>query len=375
MSLSSDIREYALSIGYDRVGFTNADSFPIWEQQISERRPYYEWIIRRRPQIIESGDPKYILPEARSIIVSIYDHFKESFPQQMTGTVGRWYQSIGGATTNSIHKARSRLLTEFLEKQGIRVAETRAAMPARQASARAGLTTFGKNCFVFAEGIGSWMAIYTHIVDVGLEYGKPSMEVKCPEKCTLCLDACPTGALYEPLKMNPLRCIAFNSYVVPGSIMDSGQEIMPLDIRENMGSWVYGCDVCQEVCPRNKSRLEAKLQPNAYLEHIASDFRLEKLLNMSDGHFKAKILPLLDYIKDKRYFQRNAAVALGNLGSEEAVPALAQAMRDTDELVRGHAAWALGKIGGEQARRILEDSLSSETVSYVRDEIAAALNR
>ncbi len=375
MSLSSDIREYALSIGYDRVGFTTADNFPIWEQQISERRPFYEWMMKRRPQMLDLADPKNILPEAKSIIVTVYDHFKESFPQQLTGKIGRWYQSIGGATTNTIHRARGRLLSEFLEKQGVKVTQTHVALPSRQASARAGLTTFGKNCFAFTEGIGSWIAIYTHIVDVELEYDEPNLEVECPEKCTLCLDSCPTGALYEPLKMNPLRCIAFNSYVVPGSIMGTGQDILPMDIREHMGSWIYGCDVCQEVCPRNKYRLKAKLLPNAYLEHIADDFRLDRLLNMSDEHFKAKILPLLDYIRDKRYFKRNAAVALGNLGEEEAIPALAQAMKDTDELVRGHAAWALGKIGGKQARRILEDSLSSEISSYARDEIIAALAR
>jgi epoxyqueuosine reductase len=326
--------------------------------------------------LFDAAHPKSIMPDAKSVVVTIYDHFKESFPQQMVNKIGRWYQSYGAsATKNTIHRARHRKLIEFMEKQGAKVTKNTFVPSDRQAAARAGLATFGNNCFVFAEGIGSWMVIYTDVVDVDLEYGEPSLEVKCPEGCTLCLDSCPTGAIYEPLKMNPLRCIAFNSFVVPGSLLATGHDVLPMDIRENMGSWVYGCDICQEVCPRNQLQLKAKLPPSTYLEHIADDFRLDKLLSMSDEYFHSKILPLLDYIRDKRYLKRNAAVALGNLGEGEAIPALAQAMRDTDELIRGHSAWALGKIGGSKARRILEISLSRETSSYAREEIVAALER
>lgn len=248
-----------------------------------------------------------------------------------------------------------------------------AVPPARLAAARAGVTYFGKNCFAFAEGIGSWVIISTLVVDSELEYGEPMLEVKCPEKCTLCIDSCPTGALYEPLRMNPLLCLAYNSYATPGSPLGSGLEVLPMTIREVMGSWIYGCDVCQQVCPHNQTRLKAKLPPNTYLEHVSDDFHLDRLLNMSDEHFNTRVSTLLHYIKDKRYIQRNAAVALGNLGESSAVRALDGAMRDTDELVRGHAAWALGKIGNERAKRILKTSLNIESSDYARGEIMAAL--
>ena len=149
---------------------------------------------------------------------------------------------------------------------------------------------------------------------------------------------------------------------------------MPLELREGMGTWIHGCDVCQQVCPRNQAKLRAKLPPNAFLEYMVDDFRLEKILNITVEHYR-RIYDLLamNYINDKRYFRRNAAVALGNQGSQEAIPALTQVMLDPDELIRGHAAWALGRIGGRQAKQALESSLSRETSEYVIGEIKTAL--
>jgi len=141
-----------------------------------------------------------------------------------------------------------------------------------------------------------------------------------------------------------------------------------------MGTWIHGCDVCQQVCPRNQAKLKAELPPNAFLEYMADDFQLEKMLNMTDEQFgRVHDLLLMNYISSKRYFRRNAAVALGNQGSQEAAPALTEAMQDPDELIRGHAAWALGRIGGNRAKKALESSLSRETSEYVIGEIKAAL--
>jgi epoxyqueuosine reductase len=146
------------------------------------------------------------------------------------------------------------------------------------------------------------------------------------------------------------------------------------EIRDKMGSWIHGCDICQEVCPRNQKRLKAKLPPNEFLVKIAEDFELIKLLNLTDEFYIKKVQPLMyNYIREKKYFQRNAAIALGNTGDPAYIPDLAQAMQDSEELVRGYAAWALGKIGGSQAKQILEASLARETADSARKEIEAAL--
>lgn len=373
MSLSNDIKEFALSIGYDRVGFTTADSFPLYDKELSERGHMYEWT-KAGMQLAKSSNPKNILPEARSIVVTAYDYFKHSYPGEMEGKVGRAYQSLGGIPPIAIQRARYRLLREFLEKHGCRVGRGNIDVPARLAGARAGITNYGKNTFAYASDIGSFIMINAMVVDRELDYDEPTMEVKCPEKCTLCIDHCPTGSLYQSLKMDPRRCIAYNSYATPNSFFGTGQESIPIDIRERMGSWIFGCDVCQQVCPRNKAKLKMKLPTNAFLEYLARDFKLDKLLNMSDEHM-ARINPILNYIKDKRYFRRNAAVAMGNEGDPGYIPLLAKAIQDQYEVVRSHAAWALGKIGGIDALKVLETALARETSEQVQVEIRQALTR
>jgi len=369
LSLSTDIKEYALSLGYDRVGFTTADSFPVLQRELNDRSDMYDWV---GSWLLRNADPTNVLPEARSVIALVYDYFRHSYPEEMTGKVGRYYLSWGtGGPPHPIHRARNVLLIEFLQNQGCRVGW---GLPSRPSAARTGVTNYGKNCFAFIEGIGSFVSIVALVIDKELEYDTPTYDVNCPEECTLCIDSCPTGALYEPLRMNPHLCVAFNSYSTPGSNIGQGQEVLPLELREGMGTWIFGCDVCQQVCPRNQAKLKAELPPNVFLEHIADDFQLEKILNITDEHYRRMYdLLAMNYINDKRYFRRNAAVALGNQGSQEAVPILNEAMQDPDELIRGHAAWALGRIGGNRTKKALESSLSRETSEYVIGEIKTAL--
>jgi len=196
--------------------------------------------------------------------------------------------------------------------------------------------------------------------------------VGCPEGCSACLKACPTQAIYEPLKLDPRRCIAFNTFMTQDRI--AGSHIAP-EIRGKMGTKVHGCDICQEVCPRNQVKLKEKLPDDEFLVKVAQDFSLTQMLNMTDEFYSTRIQPLMfNYIKDRKYFQRNAAIALGNLGDPANVPDLAVAMKDPEELVRGYAAWALGKIGGASAKEILEVSLGREISDAVKDELRAALS-
>lgn len=374
MSFGSDLKEYALSVGYDRVGFTTADRFDLYREELLKRVDMYGWATGRDWGLITGADPHNILPEGRSVVVTVFDYFRHSYPREMVGKVGRAYQSLGGIPPIPLHRARFRLLKEFLEKQGCKLGKPVFDLPARMAAARAGVADYGKNTFAFAGGSGSFIVIGTIVIDRELEYDQPTLEVNCPDKCSVCIDACPTGALYEPLKMDPRLCIAYNSYNAPGSWFGGKQTVLPLSIRDHMGTWIYGCDICQQVCPRNQPRLKAKLPPNAYLEHLAADFQLEKLVNLSDEHF-SRLSVLLNYVDNKRYLQRNAAVALGNEGNPEAVPALAEALQSPDEPLRGHAAWALGSIGGAGARSVLESHLARETSEYVRGEVTTALGK
>ncbi len=374
MSLSEDIKDFALDLGYSKAGITTADGFPDYVAELNSRHEMYAWYIESAFRPIEGAEPRSIMPSAKSIIALVYDGSKESFPEKLVGKIGRLYQlRLYLAPRHRINGARRQLMREFLERNGCEVAP-RLVVPERLAAARAGVVNYGKNTFAFADGAGSFILITAFVVDAELEYDEPTLEVKCPPKCTACIDACPTGALYEPLKMDPRCCIAFNTFMTQDGYPGGITSYIPPEIREKMGTWIHGCDICQEVCPRNQRRLKAKLPQNEFLVKVAQDFELTKLLNLSDEFYTKRVQPLMyNYIRGNKYFQRNAAIALGNMGDPAFIPDLAQAMQDAEGLVRGYAAWALGRIGGSQARQILEASLARETDEFAKKEIQAAL--
>jgi epoxyqueuosine reductase len=238
-------------------------------------------------------------------------------------------------------------------------------------AARAGIVTYGKNCFVYARNSmrgASWLESVPLLLDVAVDPDEPSIELGCPAWCkNACIAACPTGALYEPKKMNPLLCIAYNSYY--------GNGITPRNLREPMGTWVYGCDRCQEVCPRNRPWAQQNLPENHELTARAHDFDLATLLTMDDDHYTSRIWPLTFYIsrKNTAKWQMNAARAMGNLGDRDNLAPLIRTLEESPyEIVRGMCAWALGRLGGEAARQALESRRNAEEGS-VQEEIEKAL--
>lgn len=350
MSLTQEIKEYALDLGYCKVGITTADSFPFYIEELQSRIDMYSFYTEDPRLPLKGADPKGIMPSAKSIISVAYDYAKESFPEELLGRIGRIYQARAyNPPANRINGARQELMKEFLERRGCQVG-LGISLPERMAAARAGVTTYGKNNFAYAGGIGSFIALSFFVVDTELGYDEPTMKVECPDNCFACMEACPTKAIYEPLKLNPRRCISYNNWWTNGR--QGVSAYIPPEIREKMGTRVHGCDACQEVCPRNQKRLKAKLPQNEYLVKVAQDFGLPKMLNMTDEFYARRVEPLMyNYIKEKKYFQRNAAIALGNLAEPEFVPDLARAMQDPEEVVRGYAAWALGQIGGPLASK------------------------
>jgi epoxyqueuosine reductase len=373
MSLTERIKEYALDIGYSKVGIIPADSFPEYIADLTNRHEMYSFYTNSPSRPLVGATPHLLMPTAKSIITVVYDYTQKSFPKELLDKFGRLFLSrCYNAADDRINGARPQLMRKFLRELGCEVGEN-IRLPERLVAAKAGVTNYGRNNFAYAEGIGSFINLTSFIVDKELEYDSPTaVQVGCPEGCSACMKACPTQAIYEPHKLNPRRCIALNNFFTQDG-MESGSYIEP-DIREKIGTKIHGCDICQEVCPRNQARLKAKLPDDAYLVKVAQDFSLPRLLNMTDEFFERRVQPLLyNYIKEKKYFQRNAAIALGNLGDPVFVPDLQVAMHDPEDLVRGYAAWALGRIGGRVAKQILEANNERETSENVKKEIEAAL--
>jgi epoxyqueuosine reductase len=233
----------------------------------------------------------------------------------------------------------------------------------RDLAQRAGLGWWGKNTNLLHRHLGSYFFLGALLLGLELEPDVPTT-AHCGT-CTRCLDACPTQAFIAPYLLDARRCISYLTIELKGPI--------PRELRPLIGDWIYGCDICQEVCPWNRKApptREPAFQPREGL----SAPELIPMLAMTDEEFRARFRGSPIQRTKRRGLLRNVAVALGNARDPAAVPALRAALeRDPEPLVRGHAAWALGRIGGPAARAALRAAAATETDAYVSEEIALAL--
>ena len=231
----------------------------------------------------------------------------------------------------------------------------------RAVAQRAGIGWFGKNTNILSPTHGSWVFLGQVITDLELD-PDPPMKKTCGS-CVRCIDACPTGAIVAPYVIDNTLCISYQTIENRGP--------MPRSLRPFMLDWVFGCDICQDVCPVN--RKAASTREGAFNTERYSTLELQSLLEMIEEEFRQRFRNSPIKRAKGVGLQRNACVALGNSGDPAAVPGLARALKEAEPLVRGHAAWALGRIGGEDATRALEQALSLERESQVLEEIQESL--
>ena len=260
---------------------------------------------------------------------------------------------------------QSNKIISFLEQKGHEAVLAAYGTPIKTVAAKSGIGWYGKNAVIITPEFGSWVGIILIITDAPLEITS-SKQSECGN-CNKCRDACPTGALSVPYTCDAEKCITLHTIYNKGEI--------PVEIREKMGTVVGQCNICLDVCPKNK---KLPLQKNISVpEHLVYP-EIVPLLNMSDSFYKnAFDSSFLDYtLMDKKYMQRNAAIALGNCGDPAYIPELARALEtQEEELIRTSAAWALGKIGGGDAKSALEKRRDTENSEAVKSEIDAALER
>jgi epoxyqueuosine reductase len=235
----------------------------------------------------------------------------------------------------------------------------------RAVASRSGLGWYGKNTLILVPGHGSWVLLGDLVVDIEIEPDEP-LRPRCG-RCTACIDRCPTGALRPGYVVETPRCISYLTIECRGSI--------PHELRSLMGRWVFGCDECQEVCPYTSA---AAIDHDAAFSASTLDNvypRLKWLLTMSEAEFRETYrgTPVL---RTKRAgLARNAAIALGNSGSDADLALLEQVVQTHDiPLVRGHAAWAMSQIDRSLAEPFLTNQFATETEPFVRDEIIHTLN-
>lgn len=368
------INRLAKEAGFDLVAVTDASEFD--EDRAVALRRIDDGLMEGLPwfskQRVEHGtDPDYLLLGARSIISLGLNYY----PGQSEATVDRAGLVARYARGRDYHRLMKRrmrrLVTALAEHPALRDVDDSlkarwfvddGPMLDRAAAVRSGLGWFGKNGNVLNPSFGSWLLLGQIITNLVLEPDQP-LSKTCGQ-CTRCIPSCPTDAIVAPYVVDNRRCISYLTIEHKGAI--------PRDLRPAMGTWVFGCDLCQEVCPVNR-KAKATADPNFGRRDLTA-LNLIELLDMTEGEFRQRFAgtPLM---RAKHVgMQRNACVALGNLRYESAVPSLVRALGDACALVKQHSAWALGRIGGPDAESALELALHAEQDEAVREEIRLALD-
>jgi epoxyqueuosine reductase len=200
----------------------------------------------------------------------------------------------------------------------------------RDFARRAGLGWFGKNTMLLHKKLGSYFFIGALLLDIELPADEPFETSHCGT-CTRCLDECPTDAFVGPYQLDARRCISYLTIELRGSI--------PEELRPGMGEWIFGCDVCQDVCPWNRKSPTGheELQGGMLLDLI-------ELLGLSDDEFRRRFRHTALWRTKRSGLLRNAAIALGNTGDATALPALERALHDVEPVIREAAAWAIERI-------------------------------
>jgi epoxyqueuosine reductase len=313
--------------------------------------------LERRPE--QRLDPRQAWPWARAIVTLAFPYRPPPPPPS------DWRATLRGriaayAAGRDYHDRVGTLLDRLIDR--LRARWPRATfrpyvdtgpMLEREWAMRARLGWIGRNTLLLHRHGGSYFFLAEVLTDLVLA-GAPLPADHCGT-CTRCLTGCPTGALTD-YAMDPRRCISY--------LTIEHRTAIPLALRPALENWVFGCDVCQEVCPWNR---DARGEPDAALTPF-----LPEVLALDAAAFRARFGGTAVTRTRRRGLLRNVAVALGNSGNPDAVPPLVAALADPEPLVRGHAAWALGRLGGRAARDALERTRRADTDPDVRAEADAA---
>jgi epoxyqueuosine reductase len=369
MTVTERIKAYARRLGFDLVGVVPASSVP-------HGGFYAEWVERGYAGemgylargVEKRRDPRNVLASARSIIavgISYYADVPEPPGDgQLRGRVARY--AWGYDYHDVIREKLYRLLTYINEDRPVagRVYVDTGPILERDVAALAGVGWFGKNTNLLHTTVGSWYFLGMLLIDLDLDYDTPVAD-HCGT-CTRCLTGCPTEAFVGPYVLDARRCISYLTIELKGPI--------PRDLRPLMGNWIFGCDVCQEVCPWNIKHAQPTTEP-AFRPRPETVYPLLlPLLQLNEEDFRMRFRNSTILRAKRCGLLRNVAIALGNLKAGEATPILLRVLHhDPDPLVRGHAAWALGQIGGRQARTGLERALINESDTWVLEEVRMAV--
>ena len=339
--LTQAIKDKARQLGFCLAGVTSSESsahFDILQGWLdSNHHGTMDYLASERSRS-RRADPKLILPECKSILVLAFPYQKpdltgfqkpvRSFPQIAAYALGNDYHDV--------ILPRLKEIVQFIEEQVGHPIPNRyytdtGPILERELAQRAGLGWIGKNSMLINPKAGSTFLLAEILLGIELEQDESLVTDHCGT-CTRCIDACPTNCILPNRTIDARRCISFLTIENKGDI--------PEDLRPQMGNWIFGCDICQQVCPWNRFSLPADpaLAPSIPLPTLTDDL----ILTSSGFNQRFKHSPIKR--AKRRGYLRNLAVVIGNVGTEDDLPFLEEASKDDEELIRDHAQWAINKI-------------------------------
>jgi epoxyqueuosine reductase len=376
VSLKQGIQEQAKQLGFSLVGVTTCETLPhagVFESWLELGRHGEMTYLNTQRSRSCRGHPELLMPECQSVLVLGARYPASPLLMASSGRDellrGKIASYAWGDDYHEVLHRKLKKVVDFIATQVGHSVPNRwytdtGPILERELAQRAGLGWIGKNTCLINPGMGSYFFLAEILLGIELEPDPPFIYDRCGT-CRRCIDACPTGCILPDRTLDARRCIAYLTIELKGPV--------PVEMRPLMEGWVFGCDVCQQVCPWNHFA-STEVDPTYNTPEIINDPDLLEQMSLQVGSFNQMFRHNPIRRAKRRGYLRNVAVALGNLGSTEAVASLVHALiEDPEPMVRSHAAWALGQIDDATARQALEGAAREETDPQVITEIQSAL--
>ncbi len=375
MELISAIKNEARRLGFQLVGVTTPDPpshLQVYEQWLAAgHQAGMAWLGTEHNRQ-RRANPRLILPECQSIlVVGMAYSSPPPTPPAKRGEIGCVASYAWGDDYHEVFPERLRAIVAFIETRVGHPVPNRwytdtGPILERDLAQRAGLGWIGKNTCLINPRAGSYFLLAEILLGLELPPDEPFISDHCGS-CRRCIEACPTSCILPNRTIDANRCISYLTIEL--------KDAVPVDLRPQMGNWIFGCDICQQVCPWNQRFALLCEEPRFAPRPEVDGSSLKDELALAPQEFNRKFKGNPVKRTKRRGYLRNIAVALGNGQNPASIPALSQALADPEPLVRTHAAWALGQIGNQRARESLDQAGLVEPEESVKQEILAAQNK
>ncbi len=369
--IKEKIMEYSKKIGIDKIGFTTAKPFDGLRRILTNhRKEGYESGFEEQ-DINKRVDPRLTLKDAKSMI-AIAIAYQSKLNNAPTSEKGHYRGFVARSAWGLDYHL---ILQEKLDQLGSYIKELNpkaeyvymtdtGVLSDHAVAERAGIGWIGKNSLLITPEFGSYVYLGEMIINIDLPEDKP-MEEQCGE-CTICLDACPTQAIIQPGQVHAKKCLSY---------ITQRKDVLEENLMEKLGNRLYGCDICQTVCPKNKG-VNATHQKQTTPDPELAKPLLKPILQLSNREFRKTWGMTAAGWRGKKTIQRNVIIALANFKDQSALLDLKRILlEDNRPMIRQTTAWAIGKIGGNNAKEILQIAKIGEKDKNVMDEIEKSLNK